>query len=43
MRKRIDTPKLVAISTIDGTHFVFPQPKEEIEKNQRRAKFFKRK
>ena len=43
MRKRIDTPKLVAVATTDCTHFIFPQPKEEIEKNQRRAKFFKRK
>jgi len=43
MRKRIDTPKLIAIATIDCTYFKFPQDKEIIEKDSRRAAFNKRK
>ena len=43
MRKRISTPKLIAIATVDGTHFSFPQPKETIEKDQRRTAFYKKK
>lgn len=42
MKKRINTPKLVAIATTDATHFIFQQSKEVIERDQRKARFLKR-
>ena len=43
MRKRINTPKLIAIATTDCTCFMFPQNKETIERDSRRTAFNKRK
>lgn len=43
MRKRINTPKLIGVATIDATCFIFPISKEILEKDRRKTIFMKNK